>query len=124
MLYLSQAARQKGLYAQGVKWNWKRLRKWPNPAIAHWENHFVLVLGSTKDNQIKILDPPSDPLLMDANSFCEKWDGKVLLLSDKPINTFLISLSEHWLLIPAAILTFLMTLRFVHKYSHKKNGTS
>lgn len=85
---LAHAARQKGLSCRGVMWSLRQLRDWKKPAIAHWENHFVLVRGFQRANRINIIDPPQMPFSMSAEEFREKWDGRLLLLSDKPISIF------------------------------------
>lgn len=85
---LALAARQKGLFCKGVEWSLRQLRAWEKPAIAHWENHFVLVREFERPDRIRIIDPPQMPFTISAEEFKEKWDGKLLLLSDKPISFF------------------------------------
>ena len=84
---MEQAFKKKGLYCKAVNWNIKKLKKWKSLAIAHWPNHFVLV-REFKYGTFKIVDPPQMPYNMDVENFAKKWDGKLLLISDKPIILF------------------------------------
>lgn len=88
---LKKAAIAKGLQAKIVQWNSKQLARWPHLAIAHWENHFVLVTGTQEDipRRFQIVDPPHMPYLLDEDQFNQRWDGYCLLLAQQPLRAWL-----------------------------------
>jgi hypothetical protein len=117
---LADAARQKGLFCKGVRWNLASLRRWDGLAIAHYgDSHFVLVKGFQDPQTIHVIDPPHTPQLMKAVDFCKAWDGKVLLLSDRPIPLFagFSHLLEHTLGALLGLLTALIGGAFLVRIS-------
>jgi hypothetical protein len=86
---LAHAARKTGLYCRGVRWSRTELQQWDKLAIAHYENdHFVLVDRRNGVDAFRVIDPPHMPETVSIPEFCEKWDGRLLLLSERPIPLF------------------------------------
>ncbi|MHC4640526.1 MAG: cysteine peptidase family C39 domain-containing protein [Planctomycetota bacterium] len=104
---MAEAARKKGLFCKGVKWDLNQLRRWKKLAIAHWENHFVLVNGFDGSNGLRIIDPPRKPFIMAKDEFVDKWDGKVLLISDNPIS---ILVGLRYIYIVAMVIVLVLSL--------------
>ena len=124
---MSNAIKQKGLFCKGVNWDLPKLKKWNSLAIAHWDNHFVLVQNVT-NKEVRVIDPPKMPFNMPVNEFNKKWDGNLLLLSQYPINS-LFTLQQLLLYTLGLLIVFLMIIfikrhydrnyRFQIKNSHK-----
>ena len=116
LFHLSEAARSKGLHTRIVKWSTHQLARWPDPAIAHWENHFVLVAGQTETDKdshnrlaLKIIDPPLMPYMLDRDTFNKKWDGHCLLLSQRPIRAWRYPSPRQTVLYLAALVCLTLT---------------
>ena len=119
---LKEAALAKGISAKIVRWNSDQLARWPHLAVAHFENHFVLVAGhqeKSKESQagpaFKIIDPPQMPYLLDTTEFNKQWDGYCLLLSQQPIRTWLFPNSMQAGLYATALLGLTLTAYGIRK---------
>jgi hypothetical protein len=112
---MANAARQKGLFCKGVRWNLGQLRSWDKLAIAHWENHFVLVHGFESHQRVRVIDPPRMPFTMPADEFDRTWNGKLLLVSDEPIR-FFVGSGRRFVYSATVLCCLILALLFVSTY--------
>lgn len=81
MSALCDAAKAKGLQAEGMKISLDELAVFSGVAIAHlWNNHFVVVEAKGK-NKFEITDYPRKPLLVPGEDFKKSYSGFALLVA-------------------------------------------
>lgn len=81
MYGLYQAAKKKGLYAEGVKINLDEIAELKIPVIAYlWGDHFLIVEGTGTDTLI-ITDPPNKPYFTSKDKFQPFYSGFALFVS-------------------------------------------
>ncbi|MGC8862070.1 MAG: DUF1573 domain-containing protein [Armatimonadota bacterium] len=81
LLGLQNAAKGKGLQAVGVKIGVEELAALKVPAIAHlWGSHFVVVEAGEADN-VKVTNPPDEPILVKKEDFKKVYSGFALLFA-------------------------------------------
>jgi hypothetical protein len=76
---LAEAARAKGLRAEGIHVPLDTLRRIRKPVIAVSTNHFYLLMGFNGPAAV-LLSPPNQIFVMPENKLREAWDGRVLLV--------------------------------------------
>lgn len=76
---LAEAARAKGLRAEGIRVPLDALRRVRKPVIAVSANHFYLLMGFNGPAAV-LLSPPNQIFVMPENKLREAWDGRVLLV--------------------------------------------
>jgi len=86
MYDLYKLSKGKGLYATGMKMGLNDLTKLKTPAIVYlWNDHFVVV-ESTKNGNLQIIDPPNKPQIIPKDKFKSLYSGFVLVISkNKPL---------------------------------------
>lgn len=86
MYGLYKAAREKGLYAVGMKIGIEDLSKLKIPAIVHlWNNHFVVV-EPVEYNRLKITDSSQKTEIISTEKFKSYYSGFALLISPDRID--------------------------------------
>ena len=81
LLDLKKAARQMGLFSEGVRLNPLHSIPWRLPTILHVQaNHFVAALPLVGDRLV-VVDPPSAPEIMERSKLEGDWDGACLVVS-------------------------------------------
>lgn len=81
MLNLYQAALKLGLPAVPARLTIEQLSSLDSPSIAFVNNnHFIVILGSSKDELI-VQNPPSSPFRISKENFKSTWNGETLIIS-------------------------------------------
>jgi hypothetical protein len=79
LLGLMEAARAKGLSAQGVRIPFSEIRRMSEPAIAVVPGHYYVLLGFNRSTAV-VVNPPSDVVSVPADRLKRFWDGRALLV--------------------------------------------
>ena len=77
---LAEAAQKVGLHATGMQLSLAELQHAPKPLITHvGNNHFVVVVSS-RDQHLTLIDPALGARSIPIHDFSQIWKGVVLLL--------------------------------------------
>jgi ABC-type bacteriocin/lantibiotic exporter with double-glycine peptidase domain len=83
MLGLQEAAAALGVRTEGVRLTFQDLRRTPLPAIVFVrDRHFVLVT-STSEDAVTVLDPAAGQIVVGRSQFLREWRGEALVFADR-----------------------------------------
>lgn len=80
LLEMQEIAASRGLLAAGWRLDGPALARAPLPAVAHFQDHYVVVDRVAPDGTVLIRDPAVGKLELSGARFQELWTGNVLLL--------------------------------------------
>ncbi|HEX7239542.1 MAG TPA: cysteine peptidase family C39 domain-containing protein [Longimicrobiaceae bacterium] len=81
LLEMQAVAGERGLRATGWRLDLAGLARAPLPAIAHFEDHYVVVDRVEADGTVRFRDPSLGRLALPAAGFRSLWTGNVLVFS-------------------------------------------
>ena len=81
LLEIQSIAARYGLRATGWRMDFQALARAPLPAIAHFDDHYVVVDRVEPDGTVHIRDPSIGRFDLPRESFLELWTGHVLLFN-------------------------------------------
>lgn len=79
LLEMQEIATRRGLYAAGWRLDAAALARAPLPAVAHFDDHYVVVDEVAPDGTVRVRDPSLGKLEFTGARFQELWTGHVLL---------------------------------------------
>ncbi len=84
LLEMQSVAREHGLAAAGWRLDFPGLARAPLPAVAHFDNHYVVVDRIEPDGTVHVRDPAIGRVALPKTSFLALWTGNVLLFAPGP----------------------------------------
>lgn len=84
MLEMQGIAGERGLEASGWRLDLAALERAPLPAVAHFEDHYVVVDRVAPDGTVELRDPSIGRVTLSAERFRRLWTGNVLLFGPMP----------------------------------------
>jgi hypothetical protein len=84
LLEMQELAREHGLEASGWRLELEALARAPLPAVAHYEDHYVVVDRIDPDGTVHVRDPSLGRVAFSAGRFRRLWTGAVLLFGPVP----------------------------------------
>lgn len=81
LLELQEFAVERGLPAAGWRLDFAGLARTPLPAIAHFDDHYVVVDRIAADGMVRIRDPARGRMELPRRSFERLWTGNVLVFA-------------------------------------------
>ncbi|HEX8672250.1 MAG TPA: cysteine peptidase family C39 domain-containing protein [Longimicrobium sp.] len=79
LLEMKGIAARHGLAAQGWRMDMRALARAPLPAVAHFEDHYVVVDRVLPDGTVHVRDPGVGRVVLPAADFARLWTGNVLV---------------------------------------------
>ncbi len=87
LLEMQSIAAEHGLRATGWRLDFEGLARAPLPAVAHYDDHYVVVDRVEPDGMVRIRDPSIGRIDLPRESFVKLWTGNVLLFVPVPPNS-------------------------------------
>ncbi len=84
LLEMQAIAGERGLSATGWRLDFAGLARAPLPAVAHFEDHYVVVDRIAPDGTVQVRDPSLGRIDLPRASFENLWTGSVLLFDGPP----------------------------------------
>lgn len=81
LLEMQEVAGERGVRSDGWRLEFAALARMPLPAIAHFEDHYVVVDRITPSGAVWIRDPAVGRLELPRRSFEKLWTGNVLVFA-------------------------------------------
>ena len=123
-LGLETACKRMGLHANAFRLSVDRLKSLMTSnhamAILQEDAHYYLILKTVDSSFLVVTTPQIEPYWVEADALREGWNGKALLLSDRPIK---IPSDRRRLVTPLALAIFLIILAITVRYSLAKPTT-
>ncbi len=123
-LGLETACKRMGLHANAFRLNVDRLKSLMTfnhaMAILQEDAHYYLILKTVNSSFLVVTTPQIEPYWVQADALRKTWNGKALLLSDRPIN---IPRDRRRLAAPLALAVFLIILAITVHCSLAKPAT-
>lgn len=79
LLEMQRISERYGVVAQGWRMNMRALARAPLPAVAHFEDHYVVVDRVLPDGTVHMRDPGIGRVVLPAADFARLWTGNVLV---------------------------------------------
>jgi hypothetical protein len=83
-----QAVDQLGLKGVGIKANYTRLKELRKPVIAFVKGDHYVVIDKVEGNYIYLFDPAYEGVKIHRNEFLNVWNGVIMLVKTKPIQSY------------------------------------
>jgi ABC-type bacteriocin/lantibiotic exporter with double-glycine peptidase domain len=81
LLEMQEVATERGVASEGWRLDFAALTRMPLPAIAHFDNHYVVVDRIAPSGAVWIRDPAVGRLELPRRSFEKLWTGNVLVFA-------------------------------------------
>ena len=81
LLEMQRIAERRGLAAKGWRMDMRALARAPLPAVAHFEDHYVVVDRVLPDGTVHVRDPGIGRVVLPAARFARLWTGNVLVFA-------------------------------------------